>query len=304
MVWILAPSLCGQSLLESNFVETTPASAVVDSQAMAEIQEFINTGKLLAIHDELGMVIDPAENNQYKLFPAYPDFKYAFFIQLPGGSYESVVLCELPLQGKLIEAERTQRTPTDINGIASYLDRNNRTTKESLYNSRIGLEVIGGAAGFALSGLFMYMVPELGTGPAMLWLGVSSVMTSYPVYYLGNSREQKGSFAQTFLGTAFAGCMFYAIMNFHDWQVDPESRYLSDPDYITYWAPVSILMISSSIISFNRSLESHAGAEFTSRPSMDGLHTQFHVPNVVSPNLFAKSGNRSLMIPILTLRFN
>ncbi|MBC8376798.1 MAG: hypothetical protein H8E26_12195 [FCB group bacterium] len=292
---ITIPDVAGQSLL---------ASITIDSLAIPEIQKFIKTGKLIAIADDVGMVIDESENNQFKLFPAYPDFKYAFFVQLPGGDYESYVLCEIGPEATLVIAEKTSRTQVEIDNIVEYIHSNNETTNTIFNTPRIGLEIIGGAAGFAFSGLFMYMVPELGTGPAMLWLGVSSVMTSYPVYYLGNSRDKKGSFTQTFMGTAFAACTFYAIMNFQDWQVDRENRYLSDPDYPTYWAPVSVLMIGSSVISFNRSLKSQTGGGSPSIRPVGGLNTEIHFPSMIEMNLFAKPGKRSFLIPILSLQFN
>jgi len=292
---ITIPDVTGQSLL---------ASTTIDSLAIPEIQEFINTGKLIAIADDVGIVIDEAENNQYKLFPAYPDFKYAFFVQVPGGDYESYVLCEIRPDATLVIAEKTSRTQVEIVNIVEYIHRNNETTNTIFNTPRIGLEIIGGAAGFAFSGLFMYMVPELGTGPAMLWLGVSSVMTSYPVYYLGNSRDKKGSFTQTFMGTAFAACTFYAIMNFQDWQVDPENRYLSDPDYPTYWAPVSVLMIGSSVLSFNRSLRPQSRTESESLHQLDKFSAEYHFPHMIATNLFAKPGERSFLIPILSLQFN
>ncbi len=280
------------------------ASSDVDSLAILKILDFIDSGKLLAISDEVGIVIDESENNQYQLFPAYPGYKYAFFVQLPGSDFESYVLCETHPGATLIIAEKTTRTQKDIDNIVGYLRKPNRTTKTTVSPQRLWLELIGGAAGFAISGLFMYMVPELGTGPATLWLGVSSAMTSYPVYYLGSIRNSGGSFAQTFMGTAFAAFTFYGMMNMYDWKVDSESLPMSDPDNLAYWAPASILMVGSSVISFNRSLNSENRGGTTSIRAVGGLNTQIHFPSLMGMNLFAKPGERSFLIPILSLQFN
>ena len=232
---------------------------ISDSSAITSIKELSIEGKFVAMSDELGLFIDPLENNKYNLFPAYPDYKYGFFVQLPHGDYESYVLCEVPPAAKLVIAEKSSRTQPEINKIINYIQQHNQPKTFNPDKTRILGEVLGGAAGFGAGAVFLFYAGYgASTEAGLVLTGLSCLATSIPIYLMGTQGGEPGSFTYTLWGCVMAATAYHLIGNLVDWRNPPrgdEENYLSlyNSEGILFWALSGPMMVGSGVYSFNHS---------------------------------------------------